>query len=372
MNIFLYYYRLLDYDGNRPTLGGVQTYLTNLIDLFVSMDWNVTLFQKSNHEFIKNWREVTVVGVPAINQRKIRNQVLSLLKISKKFEKGDTIKIFGADHFSVKMHDPKSILIQHGVSWDIPIKNPTLSNRLYRLNELVRAKHNFENCHNRVCVDYNFLNWYRTVSLHDDSNIWVVPNFCKPAEQDEITKNRSMSLQRPVRILFSRRFFDYRGTRLFANVVRKLLEANHPIEVTFAGEGPDTEYLQAFFVNQDKIKISQYAFGEEMPIHLCHEIAVIPSLGSEGTSLSVAEAMAAGCCVVATNVGGITNMVIDNFNGRLIMPNEEELFKTLEYLIQNPGERERMGMNAWKTATSSFSHERWSNKWKEIIDFVAA
>ena len=45
---------------------------------------------------------------------------------------------------------------------------------------------------------------------------------------------------------------------------------------------------------------------EKMPaIYQGADICVIPSIGSEATSLACLEALASGCAVVATNVGGL-------------------------------------------------------------------
>ncbi|WP_420491566.1 glycosyltransferase [Neobacillus drentensis] len=54
------------------------------------------------------------------------------------------------------------------------------------------------------------------------------------------------------------------------------------------------------------------------------------NLGSEGTSLSLLEAMAAKCAEIATNVGGMTNIILDNYNGLIINPDESELYLALE------------------------------------------
>ena len=108
-----------------------------------------------------------------------------------------------------------------------------------------------------------------------------------------------------------------------------------------------------------------------MHVHLAHDIVVVPSLGSEGTSLSVAEGMGAGCAVVATNVGGITNMIIDGYNGLLVMPTAAALTTALERVIADPELRQALGSKAYETAVRSFSLEVWEAKWRQVLEEVA-
>ena len=125
------------------------------------------------------------------------------------------------------------------------------------------------------------------------------------------------------------------------------------------------------FFSNDRVKFSKYAPDKTLSIHLQHDIAVVPSLASEGTSLSVAEAMATGCPVVATAVGGVTNMIISGYNGLLTMPNAASLIEGIEFLIQNPSTRRYIGMKAYETAKDAFSLERWEKSWQQVLRSIA-
>jgi glycosyltransferase involved in cell wall biosynthesis len=50
------------------------------------------------------------------------------------------------------------------------------------------------------------------------------------------------------------------------------------------------------------------------------DVAVVPTLWSEGTSLAAVEAICAGVPVVATAVGGLGNLVVPEFNGVIVRP----------------------------------------------------
>jgi len=87
------------------------------------------------------------------------------------------------------------------------------------------------------------------------------------------------------------------------------------------------------------VTFTKYLPDEVLDIHLEHDIAVVPSIASEGTSLSVAEAMGAGCAVVATAVGGVTNMIINGHNGILAMPDAASVLNGLETVVSDPALR---------------------------------
>ena len=101
-----------------------------------------------------------------------------------------------------------------------------------------------------------------------------------------------------------------------------------------------------------------------------HHIAVVPSLASEGTSLSVVEAMGAGCAVVATCVGGITNMIIDGHNGLLVMPDPSSLHAALRTLIEDGTLRRDLATEARRCARTSFSLPVWRQRWRAVLEQV--
>ncbi|MGR4357642.1 glycosyltransferase [Escherichia coli] len=63
---------------------------------------------------------------------------------------------------------------------------------------------------------------------------------------------------------------------------------------------------------------TSYKSEDSIHFHQQYDIAIVPSIGSEGTSLSLLEAMSAKCLVIATDIGGMTNIILDGFNGRMI------------------------------------------------------
>lgn len=88
------------------------------------------------------------------------------------------------------------------------------------------------------------------------------------------------------------------------------------------------------------------------------DIFALPSL-SEGLSSAILEAMAASLPIIATNVGGIPELVKDGDNGLLVAPaNPVALAQALQQLTDNPEESERMGRRGRERMEEQFTLER--------------
>jgi glycosyltransferase involved in cell wall biosynthesis len=75
-----------------------------------------------------------------------------------------------------------------------------------------------------------------------------------------------------------------------------------------------------------------------------YDIFVLPSL-NEGMGRVLAEAMALGKPIVASNIGGIPDLVIHGKNGFLVPPkNPKELVKYIQVLIEDKDKRVKMGL----------------------------
>ena len=87
------------------------------------------------------------------------------------------------------------------------------------------------------------------------------------------------------------------------------------------------------------------------------DIYVLPSL-FEGLPVSVIEAMATGCPVIATNVGGVGEAVEDDVTGYLIESgNVDALVDRLGYLVAHGDVRRAMGLRGSERARNKFSAE---------------
>jgi glycosyltransferase involved in cell wall biosynthesis len=377
MEVAIIYDGFLDQTGTKLQIGGVETYLWHLSRICLDLGWGVTVYQGSAVPFRTRVDNVSVVGVGPLSRHPPLQARQLCAYASKRIPK-DGLLIFGSDHCCVRTNHPRTLAIQHGIAWDLPAKYLTrqdllrrgLGAALWKCYLRLRAKTNFEHCQNRVCVDYNFLNWYHTHNVSAKSQkakVWVIPNFAIPLERSVLPRPRTKQ-----KIIFARRFVEYRGTHLVASTVHALLEKYPFVDFTLAGEGPDEAWLREQFSNESRVEFINYHPRDAVLIHSSHDIAVVPSLGSEGTAFAVAEAMAAGCAVVASRVGGVTNMIISGYNGILIHPDSDSLTLAVSRLIDDSAMREALAAAGQRTALAAFSYDAWCASWRDVLQQVAA
>ena len=116
--------------------------------------------------------------------------------------------------------------------------------------------------------------------------------------------------------------------------------------------------------------MQKYSSKEALEFHYGYDIALVPSIASEGTSLSLLEAMSAGCYCIATATGGMSNIMIDGFNGAIIKPTAESLYSAICNAIEDDETRYVQALNAYNMVSASFSIEMWKKRWNMFIDSI--
>ena len=154
------------------------------------------------------------------------------------------------------------------------------------------------------------------------------------------------------------RFTDEKNHKLMIDVMEELVSNYPQIRIHFWGEGILKEELEKYVSKKNLEKnILFEGLSSELWSELKNgDIFILPSK-YEGMPMSLIEAMAAGLPIIASNVGGIPDMIENGKNGILIEPNKSELARALEELMRNTELRERVGKNAQKRAEAFSSRK---------------
>jgi glycosyltransferase involved in cell wall biosynthesis len=118
----------------------------------------------------------------------------------------------------------------------------------------------------------------------------------------------------------------------------------------FVGQGPMLDELlhkSNELGIRDRVNFLGY-HPAPIEIMLKAQFGILPS-HSEGLPNAILEAHSIGLPIIATSVGGIPEIVKDNFNGLLVNPNSpKELADAISWMSKNPIERNRMSKNSLK------------------------
>lgn len=369
MKIHLFYNGWVAADHKSFTTGGVQTYLINLSKIFAEEGYGEFHYYRPStidNEVIIDGIHVHEIVCKAKRSRVRVQRVFEHFK--HRIDRENDIVLFADDYMTANALEFHSISIQHGIFWDVPEENVGKVGFFFKfLRKGVDAWRRMQQIRNvkiMVCVDYNFPNWYRATFPAQVVKTRVIPNFTHIMPKVEKPRDR-------VNIVFARRYEQFRGTRVFGEAITRILDEYPQVHVTLAGWGSDAGWLHQRLDRYDRVVFTEYATGTSLEFHADKHIAVVPTVGSEGTSLSLLEAMSAQCAVVASDVGGITNIVIDGYNGIMVPSGStESLYEALKHLIDHPEEMRRLTDNAYEVVKNSFSYEKWKAEWVRIIRLV--
>ncbi|HHV61228.1 MAG TPA: glycosyltransferase family 4 protein [Firmicutes bacterium] len=119
------------------------------------------------------------------------------------------------------------------------------------------------------------------------------------------------------------RLIPAKGVDVFIKAARQLLDRGMDAVFLVVGDGPQRPELEKLTQDLDiQSSVRFLGFRDDIPAILeSLDLFVLPTL-SEGMSITILEAMAAGVPVVASDVGGVSEVVINEMTGRLVPPGD--------------------------------------------------
>ncbi|MGD0622081.1 MAG: glycosyltransferase [Thermacetogeniaceae bacterium] len=147
-----------------------------------------------------------------------------------------------------------------------------------------------------------------------------------------------------------------KGHRCFLEAARMLLQQHGGCRFQIVGDGSLQQDLRDFAWKLGIAgQVEFLGLRDDIPELLARmSVVTLPSL-SEAMPLSLVEAMSMGKPCVASNVGGIKEILVDRENGLLVEPdNPRALAARIAWLLEHPDEARRMGEAAARTAAERF------------------
>ena len=167
-----------------------------------------------------------------------------------------------------------------------------------------------------------------------------------------------------------------KGHKLLLDVFTNHLIKNENIKLLFVGspvEGQE-QYLDEIqnSINRNKLqtKVKILPFLNDLNgIWSITDIAIMPSTEAESFGLVAVEAMLAKKPVVGSNLGGLSEIIINNETGLLFDPNSKEaLLEALFKLIESPSLRSEFGEKGYERAIKEFSITKHVQQFEAVLE----
>jgi len=178
-------------------------------------------------------------------------------------------------------------------------------------------------------------------------------------------------------LLFVGRLSDQKGLQYIIDAMPDIIKYNSKTKLLIIGEGPYEKVLRE---KSRENKVEEYVeFLGSMPLsgiakyYSFADIFVMPSLstktGTEALGLTLLEAMASGCAVIGTNVGGIPFVIKNNYNGILVKQKDSlALSGAMIKLLKDRKKSSNLGRNAAEFVKKNYSWRKISKDFIKIYD----
>jgi sugar transferase (PEP-CTERM/EpsH1 system associated) len=151
----------------------------------------------------------------------------------------------------------------------------------------------------------------------------------------------------------------------------KTIVADYPgIRLMIVGQGILQQSLREL-VNQNGLKDNVFFTGSRLDtpqLYKVFDLFVLPSI-SEGLPMVLLEALASGCPIIATEVGGIPSLIQHGVNGSLVPPKDpDSLSKEILKLLGDAEKRSEYIENGLKIFNQSYDVRIMTKKYESLYN----
>jgi glycosyltransferase involved in cell wall biosynthesis len=192
---------------------------------------------------------------------------------------------------------------------------------------------------------------------------------CKKKDDKEAVQD--LNDQKVVQIVVVASLVENKGHENLLEAFSKIVTKHNNVKLNILGDGP----LRFQLTDQAKrLGISDHTdflgivYDVQMILRNC-DIVVLPSIAREGLGMAIIEGMCLAKAIIASDLGGIPELVENGVNGYLIPPGDPDyLSEKLEVLINNRGLRNRMGSEGRRKFEENFDADTMIKNVEELYD----
>jgi glycosyltransferase involved in cell wall biosynthesis len=213
----------------------------------------------------------------------------------------------------------------------------------------------------------------------DRSKIALIRNAVDVAQIDQLAGSLPLAKDTDEKwILVPRRLAAKNGIEF---AIRALGALPLKARLLIAGTGHEKENLERLVdqlgLRQQVVFLGGLSHAVLIPLMALSDLVVVPSVPIHGiveaTSLSAIEAMALARPVVASDIGGLKELITSGSNGMLVPPGDPaELAEVFSRLLMAPEDAKALGKQARKTVLEHFSVDLWFDRHLAVYQELSA
>jgi len=204
-------------------------------------------------------------------------------------------------------------------------------------------------------------------------NVVIIPNLMDTKRFADIPTWMAAKARSPRRIGIVGNLKPVKGTDVFIDAAKIVLETHPDIQCELAGTGGEEQYQSQI----ERLGIAQnvrlLGSVSDVPAFLSSLDVAVLSSRSEGLPNAIMEYMAAGRPCVVTDVGGCGELIRHEQNGLLVPPEDPSaLAKGMVELLDHPDRAEQFATAARKDVSEKYEASVLATRWCAIYEDVLA
>ena len=364
-----------------PHLGGVERYTYNLAKKLKNMGYKIIIVTSRYDENLKEIEDTEYAKIfrlptykivssryPINKQNKRCKELLEMVKQENVNSAIIQTRFWTTSYIASKFISKNNIpacLIEHG-STHFTVNNKILD----FFGE--KYEHILTNSIKKRVKDYYGVSkkcteWLKHFNIEAKG---VFYNSVNSEEIEEYSKFINKDTGK-INITYTGRMIEEKGVLRLIDAFKNLNEKYDNLELSLAGEGP---ILEKIIQENKDIKnihiLGKISHDEVMKLLGRTNIFVNPSHFSEGLPTTILEAGLMECAVVATPMGGTTEIIFDDSLGYICGFETEEIQEKIEKLINEPEIVKDMSIKIKQKVKEQFSWDITAKKIAETIKYI--
>lgn len=189
------------------------------------------------------------------------------------------------------------------------------------------------------------LDYYRARGFFSKSQTLVLLNPVVFKKVDKMPDNKER--KDFVQLLYVGQLVGHKGIIFLINTCKKLMAANWRLQIVGSGEAKEA-VEQAIEGDLRFELVGRVEQQRVIEYYRQADLTIVPSFCYENSPAAISESLVANVPVIASDIGGIPELVKDDFNGFTFAPgNEKNLLEVLHHFLNHPENIEALKKNCF-------------------------